>query len=43
MCRSSIVVTPGPLWTLPQLQELFDEWVVAGFTDWSIRIIGLTC
>lgn len=22
-----------PLWSLPELQELFDEWLVARFTD----------
>ncbi len=26
-------VAAEAVWTLPQLQDLLDEWIVAGFTD----------
>jgi hypothetical protein len=28
-------VAKDAIWTVAQLQELFDEWVIAGFTDRS--------
>ena len=32
-----------PLWSLMQMQDLLDEWLISVFTDWSARINPLTC
>jgi hypothetical protein len=32
-----------PLWSLMQMQDLLDEWLIDRFTDLSARIIALTC
>ncbi|MGP3913884.1 hypothetical protein [Nonomuraea sp. 10N515B] len=36
-------VTDRAVWSLPDLQELLDEWVVAGITDRGSRIHALNC
>ena len=36
-------VSAEAAWTVPDLQDLLDEWLLARFTDWSARIIALTC
>ena len=33
----------GPLWSLLELQDLLDEWLIHHFTDQSVRISSLTC
>jgi putative transposase len=30
-------------WSVPELQDLLDEWVVACFTDQRVRFAPLTC
>ena len=30
-------------WTLPELQDLLDEWLLSVFTDQSVRFAPLTC
>ncbi len=36
-------VEDQPLWSMAELQELLDEWLVAFFTDRSTRSNPLTC
>jgi hypothetical protein len=36
-------VADEAVWTVGQLQELFDEWIVARFTDCSAGFTSLTC
>jgi putative transposase len=31
------------VWSIIELQDLLDEWIVAAFTDWNVRFITLTC
>jgi transposase InsO family protein len=36
-------VEDQPLWSMAELQELLDEWLVAGFTDQRVKFNPLTC
>jgi len=31
------------VWSLPELQELLDEWIVPTFTDQKVEFIPLAC
>ena len=41
--RRGTDVADRAVWSLADLQELLDEWIIVRFTDWSARIIALTC